>query len=215
MSRQRQSTQSDMTNPGAIGMDGASGAEGLILGAVGTETLENIVTDFLELLGTSCAVYEKDGTYAFGRLVSGWCEQLVKAATAGCGACGPDRSDEVSAPLYHDLCWSDCARRCVEEGEPVDVECRGRLRLYGVPITVHGEVAGAIAIGYGDAAVGRENPRGDCRDVRRSRRGPRCPQQRPEPSQRDDHRDRPPPAAAVGHADREDGRVAPDRAATQ
>jgi CheY-like chemotaxis protein len=51
----------------------------LLLEAVGGEGLKSIANDFLRMLGTSCAIYEKNGDYALGIFSSGWCQALDEA----------------------------------------------------------------------------------------------------------------------------------------
>ena len=65
----------------------------LLLEAVGSEGLKSIADDFLRVLGTSCAIYEKNGDYALGIFSSGWCQALDEASYRLC------RSDDPAAAL--------------------------------------------------------------------------------------------------------------------
>jgi len=50
--------------------------ERTIIDLVGKETLSNIVSELMDLLETSVAIYEKNGDYAFGMFSSGWCQLM-------------------------------------------------------------------------------------------------------------------------------------------
>jgi len=124
--------------------------EGRILKTMGHETLARIVSEFLDLLGTSAAVYEANGDYAFGLYDSGWCRLLNQASRRLCDT--EDNAEALASGRWkcHEACWTCCGKEAMARRAPMDIACYGGIRLYAVPVLAHEEVVGTIIFGYSD-----------------------------------------------------------------
>ena len=104
--------------------------DGIILKSIGPEFLSSFANDYLELIGTSSAIYEVNGDYAFGIFSSGWCQMMDRASRKLCNTADNLEALNSGQWLCHESCWTDCSKEAIARRAGMDIACSGGLRLY-------------------------------------------------------------------------------------
>ncbi len=128
--------------PLSIGVPGV-GNPGIITRSVTHQTLMTIISDVLDLLGTSITIYEVSGECALNAIASGW-SRLINTIPA--------------SRVYGDapnagLCSYSTAKlssQTISASQEQDGICVCGLQIFSVPVFAGGQIIGAICLGYGD-----------------------------------------------------------------
>ncbi|NLE01709.1 MAG: PAS domain-containing protein [Fibrobacter sp.] len=123
---------------------------GEILNFCGKDLLTDVVSDYLDLLGTCAAVHEVNGDYALSVYRSEWCRFLDKASRELSGIDNPDDAYRSGKWLCRKDCWEKSSKRVMETGNAIDIECCGGIRIFAVPVRAGNEVVGAVNFSYSD-----------------------------------------------------------------
>ncbi|MBF0566820.1 MAG: PAS domain S-box protein, partial [Nitrospirae bacterium] len=121
-----------------------------LLDTVGKETLERIAKSYLDLLETSAAIYETDGSYATALFSSSYCKLMDAYSRKLCISADNTYALDSGKWLCHESCWTNASRITMETGEPYDLKpCEGGINIYAAPIKASGKIVGSINCGYG------------------------------------------------------------------
>ncbi len=116
---------------------------GIITRSISHHTLVAIVSDVLDLLGTSITIYEDSGACVLNAIASGW-SRLINTI--------PASRMHQDAPNMG-VCSFNIrmvSRQTMKTGQPQDAPCRCGLQVFSVPVFASSQAIGAICMGYGD-----------------------------------------------------------------
>lgn len=123
----------------------------VLFDTVGKDMLERIAHSYLDLLETSSAIYEVDGSYATALFTSSYCKFLDRTSRNMCATEDNREALESGKWICHESCWTKASRMSVETGKPYDLKpCDGGINIYAVPIKAGEKIIGSINFGYGN-----------------------------------------------------------------
>ncbi|TXT64334.1 MAG: putative Histidine kinase [Promethearchaeota archaeon] len=124
--------------------------ERTILDSIGADLLQEIASEFFDLLETSSAIYEKNGDYALGYFSSEWCRFLDAASRKLCNT--EDNQEALNSGKWHchESCWTRASKISIFKDKEIDIVCDGGLHIIAIPIKAGDEVVGSINFGYGN-----------------------------------------------------------------
>jgi hypothetical protein len=122
-----------------------------LLDTVGRDMLARIGHSYLDLLETSSAIYEVDGSYATALFSSSYCKFMDRTSRNMCATEDDREALESGKWLCHESCWTTASRSSIETGKPYDLRpCKGGINIYAVPIKAGEKIIGSINFGYGN-----------------------------------------------------------------
>lgn len=124
--------------------------ERTIIDAVGPDLLKDIASEFLDLMETSGAIYEKNGDYALGIFSSKWCRFLDAASRNLCNTKNNKEALESGKWFCHESCWNRASRISIEKDREIDIICDGGIHIFAIPIKLGNQIIGSINVAYGD-----------------------------------------------------------------
>ncbi len=121
----------------------------LIQDSIRLGVLQDMVGGYLDLLGTSAAVFEKNGDYAFRMVASGWCCLLDSASRALCKTENTATALSCGKWLCHETSFK-MAEKAMLSKVPQEGQSRCGMQNYAVPILSEGQSIGAMVFCYGE-----------------------------------------------------------------
>ncbi len=121
----------------------------LIQESIGLTVLRDMLGGYLDLLGTSAAVFERNGDYAYRMVALGWCRLLDSASRALCKTENTATALSCGKWLCHESGFK-MAETAMLSQEPVEGQCHCGMWNYAVPVLTEGQCIGAMVICYGD-----------------------------------------------------------------
>ncbi|HKX28387.1 MAG TPA: PAS domain S-box protein [Blastocatellia bacterium] len=120
-----------------------------ILKSVGEAMLKDIVGDYIDLLGTSAAIYDRNGDCVIGLFSPVWQRFLGQSSRWLSGKASGYQIPGGDTSRRSELDVAEYSKIFVETGQPIDFDCQNGIRVYAAPIRAGGEVVGSIEFSYG------------------------------------------------------------------
>lgn len=121
----------------------------LIQDSIGLKDLQEITREFTSLLGTSAAVFERNGDYAYRQVAAGWCQLLDSASRSLCKTENTATALSCGRWFCHEVSFKNAERAMLSQ-KPEEDECQCGMRNYAVPILTERQCIGAVTFCYGD-----------------------------------------------------------------
>ena len=122
----------------------------MIQDSIGFEGLRKMVGGYLNLLGTTAAVFERSGDYAYrGIADKEWCRLLDSASRSLCRADNTATALSCGRWLCHESGFK-IAEKAMLSQKPEEGQCHCGIRNYAVPIIMEEQCVGAVTFSYGN-----------------------------------------------------------------